>query len=66
MVDERRDAAIGVILRVLWALVLLLGEIEVLRLEGQAQLCEGEGRLPADTALVSVRLGSTSSKHTIR
>ena len=46
VVDERRDAAVGVVLGVLWRLVLALLEVEVDRLVSQAELLQDEGDLP--------------------
>ena len=46
MVDDRRDAAVGVVLGVLGGLVLALLEVEVDGLVGQAELLKDEGDLP--------------------
>ena len=68
MVDDGRDAAIGVKLQVFWALVLLLAKIEVHSLIRQPELFEDDGGFPKDwigSGARSVR-GGGGNEHTSR
>lgn len=53
------SAAVRVILRVLQAFVLLLGEVKTLGLEGQAQLRKRKGCLPVDRSQSAFHWDST-------
>lgn len=59
VVDERGDASVRVVLRVLWGLVLALAKVEVNRVVGQAELLEHDGDLPAKR--ISADRASTQS-----
>jgi hypothetical protein len=66
MVDDSRDAAVGVELQVFWALVLLLAKIEVHSLICQPELFKDDGGFPKGwigSDAHSVR-GGGGSEHT--
>lgn len=53
MIDERRNAPVGVVLRVCGCLLLELVEVEVDALIGEVKLGQDEGDLPVDGYKVS-------------
>ena len=49
VIDDRRNATIGVVLDVLWRLLLVFIEVEVDGVVGQPELFEDDGDLPAQS-----------------